>query len=258
MSYIFTTFHVNRSWHLWMWWDNHPSCLSCFPCSGLLTCSTCSLLSEKIWVLAEKRLTYSARKYTMRKKKLNKTCCRIRCVWRQLSFRWEHHPTGLYCQGKTHWGGNCMTLSLSSLGTSHQSQLHQAPGNHRALSNQSLGYFSLGYQAPDNQAQGKISLSCAWWNFADIRHRSPVNQSPVSLQWLPGNGYNHQAPVIGQPITGHQSTYQAPVIRHLSIRFEYRVTNQTHRSSEHSISNEPQNSATSKRILLPLGRIQVL
>ena len=32
----------------------------------------------------------------------------------------------------------------------------------------------------------------------------------------------------------------------------HRVASQTHRSSEHSLSNEPQNSTTSKRILLPL------
>ena len=48
--------------------DNHPSCLSC-SCFRLWTCSTCSLWSEKIWVLAGKRRTYSARKSAMRKKK---------------------------------------------------------------------------------------------------------------------------------------------------------------------------------------------
>ena len=33
---------------------------------------------------------------------------------------------------------------------------------------------------------------------------------------------------------------------------EYRVSSHTHKSSEHSLMNEPQNSRSSQRILLPL------
>ena len=93
------------------------------------------------------------------------------------------------------------------------------------------------------------------------------NQSPVIWYQVPVTGhpvtghlavitrhraFRHQSVGNQSLVTRHQSTYQAPVLRQQSIGTEYRVASQTHRSSEHSLSNEPQNSTTSKRILLPL------
>ena len=57
---------------------------------------------------------------------------------------------------------------------------------------------------------------------------------------------------MGHPVARHQSTYQTPVSSLHAIGSEYKVANQTHLGSEHSFSNEPQNPATSNRVLLPI------
>ena len=50
----------------------------------------------------------------------------------------------------------------------------------------------------------------------------------------------------------YQSNYQAPVIRQQTLGTEYLVSSHKHKSSEHSLANEPQNSRSSQRTLLPL------
>ena len=57
--------------HLKEHWDNHIECLKSSSCSRESTCSTCVTWSNKIWNLADKRRTYSSRKWVIKKKQHN-------------------------------------------------------------------------------------------------------------------------------------------------------------------------------------------
>ena len=58
--------------HLKGKWDNHPWCISCSICSRSASCSICSLWSEEIWKLAEKRRLYSTIRSVMTQRRKNK------------------------------------------------------------------------------------------------------------------------------------------------------------------------------------------
>ena len=105
--------------HIKARWDNHQNCLSCSSCSRLSTC----LWSEKTWILADKRPTYSARRSVMRKKKQNKKRLAVNSdASEDNSFDGSTTPQGYTARGKTHHGGDYMDVEcIQSMSTSHRS-----------------------------------------------------------------------------------------------------------------------------------------
>ena len=101
ISWVFMKIICGDYGHIKARWDNHHNCLKCSSCSRLLTCSTCSTWSEETWILADKHRTYISKKICDDKEETEqeeKTGPHFRSIWWQFSW-WEHHPTGLYCQG---------------------------------------------------------------------------------------------------------------------------------------------------------------
>ena len=84
-------------------WDNHLQCINCSHCSRESTCFTCSLRSDSIWDLAERRRTYALRKLVMSKKRKRSQALS------DSSAEERNHgnttPHGPAARGKTHKGG---------------------------------------------------------------------------------------------------------------------------------------------------------
>ena len=166
--------------HIKVRWDSHQNCLSCSCCSRLYPFSTCNLWSEKIWDLADKRQTYSARKSTMRKKKQTKKRQNDDSdVSEDNSFLdGSTTPQGYTAGCKTHRGGFWKHPKYvhQTLVTSH----HQAPAN-QALVNQTLVNQLPGnqsFQTLVNQAPGRLpTINQATVYQAPARF-SAVNQVP--------------------------------------------------------------------------------
>ena len=173
--------------------------------------------------------------------------------------------------------GAFSTQSISPPGTGRQSlgtsQLHQVPSTrHRVTKHWSTRHRVTYQQSTKHQATRHRSKGhWAIYHWA-TRHRAtrqpvtghliPVTSHRLSKHLSSSSDYqalgtshwafNHQAPVTGQLVTRHQSFYQAPVFRQQILSTEYWESSHTHKSSEHSLVNEPQNLGSSQRLLLPL------
>ena len=137
--------------------------------------------------------------------------------------------------------------STSHRSTRHRSTIHRST-SHRSASHQSIRHWSTRHRAVFHRSQ---ALGRQW---PVTSHQSSSHWSFCDYQAL-GTGQlitRHQSPVIQSSVTGQQSIHQAPVITHQTTDNDYLVASKTHRSSEQSLPNEPQNSSTSKRVLLPL------
>ena len=193
---------IFRSWQLWTYKSvvvQSPKLFinSCSSCSRLSTCSTCSRWSEKTWILADKRQTYSARRSVMRKKKQNKLSIQI-CLKAILLTRAP--PRKAILPG-------VRPIRVATVWMSSEPKyVRQSPVN----------------QAPINQSRVSITGQPGTWQYITGKsgtgqpvngHQSQVIQSGV-IQWLPGTGHlitshrstSHRAPV-NLPGTGHNTAF---------------------------------------------------
>ena len=161
--------------HLKAKWDNHPSCLSCTACLRNSPCSLCSVWSNKVWNLAEKRL-YTTRKSVMMQRRNQKKNKKL--IQSDLSDTGSHDgsiaPYSYTAQGRTHQGG------------------------------------SPGYQV-SNGALSPRSVTCQPVTCQPITGHpvtgQPVMGHPVTSQPITGHPVT-SLPVTGQLVTGQPGTSQ--------------------------------------------------
>ena len=151
-------------------------------------------------------------------------------------------------------------MHLKCKSTSHRSLVTGQPGTSQPVTGQPItgqpvtSQPGTGQTGTGKPGTGQFFTCQPGTRQPVISHQSLVIQSPV-IQWLPGTGhwtFNHQAPVTGHHVTGQWAPVSSPGTGHQMTDNDYPVANKTHKSSEQSFPNEPQNSSTSKRVLLPL------
>ena len=94
--------------HLKAKWDNHPSCITCSIYTRSSPCSICSLWSDEIWKLAEKRrLLFTRRSVMTQRRKDKKNKKRILSDPSDTtSLDGSTAPHGCTARGRTHQGGS--------------------------------------------------------------------------------------------------------------------------------------------------------
>ena len=223
--------------HIKAWWDNHIKCLRCSSCSRLSTYSTCSNWSQKSWRLADKRRTYSSRKWLMKKKNKKKKQPIVAsdlsmdnsvdrtATWQGNMARGRVHPDGIFS------GTSSIQKSLSPSVASHLRPVSPSPVI-QSLVNQSLVKKSPVNQSLVNQSpviQSPVMKSPV--------KTSPVNHPPVILSPVKNppvkNSLVSLSPVniTGQPVSGHL------VIGYWRWISRYRVLSpgNSHQSPSHNI-----------------------
>ena len=223
--------------HIKAQWDNHDECLKCSSCSRESTCSTCISWSNKIWKLADKRRTYSSRKWVMKKKHNKKQQVLSDSSDENLVDRITT-PHGPSAWGRTHPGGNFKGTSSTQRSVSPLALVNRPLVIHPQDKKTSL----VTGQPVTSQpviSQINTSHSITSHRSLDLDFQTPgrsqyslVNQSLVSLP----------------PVTDYQFVYQTSVGDTHTIGMEF-TTNKSNLGSEHSYEHEFQNPTDNSRKL---------
>ena len=230
--------------HLKAKWDNHPSCLSCTSCLRSSPCSFCSVWSDKVWNLAEKRRLYSTRRLVMKqRRKQKKNRKRIQSDLSDTgSPDGSTAPLSFTARGRTHQGGSPgyqvfdwtisppvtgqpVTVIQSPVNQSLVNQAHQLPVTGHPVTGQPVTsqphHWSTSHKSTRHQSTRHQSFT--------LDYQSPVNISPVTHRSL------------------YLNTYALSDSSHVSYCSNCRLPNNQNTGYEHSNVQEFPNPATSSR-----------
>ena len=204
--------------HLKAKWNNHSACMSCTSCLRSSQCSFCSVRSDKVWNLAEKRRLYSTRRSVMmqrRKWKKNMKRIQTKSDTGSPDGSTASPPLIALLLGAGPISGSPGDIvSDPAVSTSHRSTSHRST-SHRSSSHRSTSHLSTSHRSSSHQLTS---------------HRSSIHQStsqPGTCQ--PGTNHwsftpDYQSPISISPIT-HWSLYlNTHMLLQLAVMFQMVVT----------------------------------